>query len=122
MSQHRLRAGQAGAGRARRPHRGRRDRPVHARRPPGLGRRGDAAGTGQSGTPMEAPWPLPAWPDVPTRFLLCRDDRLFPAEVLRQVVRNRLAITPDEIDGSHCVALSRPRELADRLERYLTDQ
>ena len=25
-------------------------------------------------------WPLQSWPDVPTRFLLCRDDRFFPAE------------------------------------------
>ena len=24
---------------------------------------------------MREPWPLEAWPDVPTRFLLCRDDR-----------------------------------------------
>ena len=30
-----------------------------------------------------------------------------------------LGITPDEIDGGHCVALSRPSELADRLEAYL---
>lgn len=74
----------------------------------------------QSGTPMEAPWSLPAWPGVPTRFLLCRDDRFFPAEFLRRVVRDRLGITPDEIDGSHCVALSRPKELADRLEEYVT--
>src|SRR3954470_18043119 len=29
----------------------------------------------QSGTPFGQPWPLAAWPDVPTRFLLCRDDR-----------------------------------------------
>jgi hypothetical protein len=34
------------------------------------------------------------------------------------VVRERLGITPDEIDGDHCVALSRPRELADRLDAY----
>jgi len=66
--------------------------------------------------------PLPAWPDVPTRFLLCRDDRFFPAEFLRRVVRDRLGFTPDEIDGGHCVALSRPRELADRLEAYLADR
>ncbi|HEV2895691.1 MAG TPA: alpha/beta fold hydrolase, partial [Actinomycetota bacterium] len=45
----------------------------------------------QSGTPMETPWPLPAWPDVPTRFLLCRDDRLFPAEFMRRMVQDRLA-------------------------------
>jgi pimeloyl-ACP methyl ester carboxylesterase len=73
---------------------------------------------GQSGTPMEEPWPLPAWPEVPTRFLLCRDDRFFPAEFMRRMVQERLGITPDEINGSHCVALSRPRELADRLEAY----
>jgi hypothetical protein len=62
--------------------------------------------------------PSPAWPEVPTRFLLCRDDRFFPPEFLRRVVRERLGIVPDEIDGGHCVALSRPRELADRLEGY----
>jgi pimeloyl-ACP methyl ester carboxylesterase len=56
--------------------------------------------------------------ELPTRFLLCRDDRFFPPEFLRRVVRERLGIVPDEIDGSHCVALSRPRELADRLEGY----
>jgi pimeloyl-ACP methyl ester carboxylesterase len=76
----------------------------------------------QSATPMAAPWPLRAWPDVPTRFLLCRDDRFFPAEFLRRVVRERLGITPDEIDGSHCVALSRPRELADRLEAFRAER
>jgi hypothetical protein len=46
-------------------------------------------------------------------------DRFFPPEFLRRVVRERLGIVPDEIDGSHCVALSRrPWELADRLEGY----
>jgi pimeloyl-ACP methyl ester carboxylesterase len=73
---------------------------------------------GQSETPGEKPWPLAEWPDVSTRFLLCRDDRFFPAEWMRQVVKERLGITPDEIDGSHCVALSRPKELADRIEMY----
>ena len=71
----------------------------------------------QSGTPFEAPWPLAAWPDVPTRFLLCRDDRFFPAEFQRRVVKQRLGITPDEIDGGHLPALSRPTELAEVLER-----
>jgi pimeloyl-ACP methyl ester carboxylesterase len=62
--------------------------------------------------------PLESWPDVPTRVLLCRDDRLFPAPFLRRVARERLGITPDEIDGGHTPALSRPKELADRLEAY----
>jgi pimeloyl-ACP methyl ester carboxylesterase len=72
----------------------------------------------QSGTPFEKPWPLESWPDVPTRFLLCRDDRFFPAAFMRRVVRERLGITPDEIEGGHLPALSRPKELADRLEAY----
>jgi pimeloyl-ACP methyl ester carboxylesterase len=74
----------------------------------------------QSGTPFEKPWPLAAWPDVPTRFLLCRDDRFFPADFMRRVVQERLGITPDEMDGGHLPALSRPKELADRLEAYRT--
>jgi pimeloyl-ACP methyl ester carboxylesterase len=72
----------------------------------------------QSGTPMDKPWPLAAWPDVPTRFLLCRDDRFFPAEFLRRVVRERLGITPDEMAGGHLPALARPDELVERLEAY----
>jgi pimeloyl-ACP methyl ester carboxylesterase len=76
-------------------------------------RRGDPA---QSMTPMSQPWPLTAWPDVPTRVLVGRDDRLFPAAFQRRVARERLGIEADEIDGGHLVALSRPRELAERLE------
>jgi pimeloyl-ACP methyl ester carboxylesterase len=75
----------------------------------------------QSAKPFEAPWPLDAWPDVPTRFLLCRDDRLFPADFQRRVVRERLGIEPDEIDGGHLPALSRPAELAQRLLGYLAE-
>lgn len=73
-----------------------------------------------SSAAMAAPWPLRRWPDVPTRFLLCRDDRFFPADLFRRLVPARLGVVPDEIDGSHCVALSRPRELADVLESYAT--
>jgi pimeloyl-ACP methyl ester carboxylesterase len=72
----------------------------------------------QAERPGQEPWPLDAWPEVPTRYLLCRDDRFFPAEWMRGVVRERLGITPDEIDSGHCPALSRPRELADRLEAF----
>ena len=74
----------------------------------------------QSGTPFEKPWPLAAWPDVPTRFLLCRDDRFFPAELLRRVVRERLGITPDERDGGHLPALAHPAELVEHLEAFRT--
>lgn len=62
------------------------------------------------------PWPLDAWPDVPTRFVLCTQDRFLPPELLRRLARERLGVAPDEITASHCVALSRPVELADILE------
>ena len=72
-------------------------------------------GRTQSEARMGEPSPLKAWPDVPTRVLLCRNDRLFPAHFLRRVARERLAITPDEIDSGHTPALSRPKQLADYL-------
>jgi len=72
----------------------------------------------QSGTPFEAPFPLAAWPDVPTRFLLCSDDRFFPADLLRRIVPERLGITPDEMEGGHLPALAHPDELARRLHDY----
>jgi len=72
----------------------------------------------QSGTPFEKPWPMAAWPDVPTRFLAARDDRFFPVELQRRVVSERLGIPVDEMPGGHLVALSRPDELADRLVAY----
>lgn len=73
----------------------------------------------QSGTPFEKPWPLDAWPDVPTRFLQGRDDRLFPVEFQRRQARERLGIEIDVMPGGHLVALSRPAELVARLESYL---
>jgi pimeloyl-ACP methyl ester carboxylesterase len=75
-------------------------------------------GRNQSEARMHEPPQMRVWPDVPTRVLLCRDDRLFPASFLRRVAEERLGITPDEIDGGHTPALSRPKELAERLEAY----
>jgi pimeloyl-ACP methyl ester carboxylesterase len=79
-----------------------------------------ARGRDQSGTPMNEPWPLDSWPDVPTRYLLFTDDRLFPAAFMRQLARERLDVVADEMPGSHCAYLSRPEELAARLDGYLT--
>jgi pimeloyl-ACP methyl ester carboxylesterase len=72
----------------------------------------------QSDTPFTEPWPLGRWPSVPTRFLQGADDRLFPLEFQRHVVRERLGIDVDVMPGGHLLAFSRPRELADRLEGY----
>lgn len=71
----------------------------------------------QTDTLFADPWPLAAWPDVPTTFVLCRDDRFFPAAWMRRLVHERLGIEPVEIPGGHCAFLSRPAELAAAIER-----
>jgi pimeloyl-ACP methyl ester carboxylesterase len=73
---------------------------------------------GQSDARLGEPSPLETWPDVPTRVLLCHDDHLLPAAFVRRIARERLGITADEIEGGHTPALSRPKELAERLEAY----
>jgi pimeloyl-ACP methyl ester carboxylesterase len=57
-------------------------------------------------------WPLDAHPDTPTRYIVCTEDRLFPADFQRQLAHDRLGITPEELKSGHCPALSRPKELA----------
>lgn len=71
---------------------------------------------------LDAPWPLDAWPAVTTRFVLCSEDRFFPPAFSRRVVAERLGIAPDEIESGHCVALSRPSELAVMLDGYAADR
>lgn len=75
----------------------------------------------ESNTAYHDPWPLDAWPAVPTKFVLCLEDRVFPANFMRRVVAERLDIEPDEIASGHCVALSRPKELADWLVGYTAE-
>jgi pimeloyl-ACP methyl ester carboxylesterase len=72
----------------------------------------------ESEAAYHAPWPLDAWPAVPTRFVLCGEDRFFPPRFMRRVVAERLAIEPDEVTAGHCVALSHPKELTDLLVGY----
>jgi pimeloyl-ACP methyl ester carboxylesterase len=89
--------------------------------PPDLAAEASVRGRNQSEKPWQEPWPLNAWPSVPTRYLLCSNDRIFPAVWTRRVVADRLAFTPDEIESGHCPALSRPKELVERLEAYRSE-
>jgi pimeloyl-ACP methyl ester carboxylesterase len=86
--------------------------------PPALAQQARRRSRDQSDTPGHAPWPLKAWPSVPTRFVLCTEDRFFPPAFMRQVVADRLGVVPDELAAGHAVALSRPKELADLLASY----
>ncbi|MFI5506483.1 alpha/beta fold hydrolase [Mycobacterium sp. NPDC051804] len=72
----------------------------------------------QSDTPFDQPWPLDAWPEVDTRVIAGSDDRLFPLDFQRRVVRERLGLEVAVMQGGHLMALSRPQELADRLTEF----
>lgn len=63
------------------------------------------------------PWPLSAWPDVPTVVLAGRDDRFFPLALQRRVARERLGLVVSELPGGHLLALSNPGALADLITR-----
>jgi pimeloyl-ACP methyl ester carboxylesterase len=69
----------------------------------------------QSGTPMGDAWPLQAWPDVPTRVIAGRHDRLFPLPFMQRLSRDRLGVEPEIVDSGHLPALSVPDALAERL-------
>lgn len=73
----------------------------------------------QSETPFTQPWPRDSWPQVPTRVVSGRDDRLFPVGFQRRVAEERLGITPDVVPGGHLLALSRPDTLVDLLVSYV---
>lgn len=84
----------------------------------------EADSRGQSGTPFVPPWPLATWPDVPTRFVLCTEDRFFPPTFMRAVVADRLAPdTPvDELPAGHLPMLSHPIELAGILDHAWSER
>ncbi|MDX6372233.1 MAG: hypothetical protein QOD98_1221 [Nocardioidaceae bacterium] len=82
-------------------------------------RRGEPA---QADRPFGEPWPLTAWPDVPTSAIVGRHDRLFPEALQRRVLADRLGIEPTVINGGHLLALSNPKGLAAAvLERSAND-
>jgi pimeloyl-ACP methyl ester carboxylesterase len=73
----------------------------------------------ETDTAFGQPYPLKAWPDVPTRVIVGRDDRFFPADFQRRVAEERLGITAEEVPGGHLAALSHPIELAEALVRMV---
>ncbi|HSE56140.1 MAG TPA: alpha/beta hydrolase [Nocardioidaceae bacterium] len=86
--------------------------------PPDLAAEALSRARDESSAAFTAPWPLAGWPDVPTRVLLAADDRIFPLDFSRRLVRQRLGLKADDLPGGHYLAVSRSRELADRLEEY----
>ena len=67
---------------------------------------------GQAGKPFTEPWPLAAWPDVPTSGIAGSDDRIFPLGFQQRVARERLGIELAVIGSGHLPSLSVPEVLA----------
>jgi pimeloyl-ACP methyl ester carboxylesterase len=64
---------------------------------------------------FDEPCPFTRWPDVPTRVLAGRDDRLFPFAFQERVARDRLAVAVVPVPGGHLAALSQPDAVTDAL-------
>jgi pimeloyl-ACP methyl ester carboxylesterase len=77
--------------------------------------RADPAAAAEGPAVFSQPWPLPAWPGVPTRVLSGRDDRFFPLALQQRVGRERLGIEAEVVPGGHLGALSHPAALADKI-------
>ncbi len=71
----------------------------------------------QSDRPFGQPWPLPEWPEIPTRVIAGRFDRFFPFEFIQRISRDRLGIEPEIIGSGHLPALARPDDLVELLLR-----
>jgi hypothetical protein len=65
----------------------------------------------QAAKPFTERWPLSAWPDVRTTFVVCSEDRMGRAAALRHVAERRLGLGVIEMSGGHSPFLSRPAEL-----------
>ena len=76
---------------------------------------GEAHEREEADTIFSKPCRFQAWPDVPIRVIVGRDDRLFPIEFQRRVAKERLGASVDELAGGHLIALSNPRGLVDQL-------
>src|SRR5271165_268945 len=60
--------------------------------------------------------PLDAWPDVPSSYVLCAEDRIIGPRWSRRVSVERLGAPAIELPGSHSPFLSRPEHLASVLD------
>jgi pimeloyl-ACP methyl ester carboxylesterase len=61
---------------------------------------------------MVEEYPLTHWPDVPSAYIVCSEDRTIRPEWSRRVAKSQLGVESIELAGGHCPYISRPEELA----------
>jgi pimeloyl-ACP methyl ester carboxylesterase len=66
---------------------------------------------------MTEPCPLQRLPDVPSSYIVCREDRTVNPDWWRKEAERLLPVPPLELPGGHCPHVSRPAELATLLSR-----
>lgn len=86
--------------------------------PEGLANQAREKARDQQGEWMARPWPGQQHPAVPTKAILCSDDRFFPAPFMRRHIQQRLGIEPLEIPGGHYATLSNPDAVAAALNGF----
>jgi pimeloyl-ACP methyl ester carboxylesterase len=62
-------------------------------------------------------YPLDVWPQVPSAYIVCRDDRVVLPDWQRRAARELLGVEPVELDGGHEPMVARPAELAAVLDQ-----
>ncbi|MFT4744451.1 MAG: hypothetical protein ACI9AD_000294 [Nitriliruptoraceae bacterium] len=88
---------------------------------PDVGEAAEAHRRRQVAAPVFEPWPLDAWPDVRTAFILGIRDRFFSPAMQRRVAADRLGLVAYELDAGHLPAVSEPAALVAVLERARRD-
>lgn len=73
----------------------------------------------QAPTVRMSPFPVGEWPEVPSTYVVARDDTVVDPEWSRRAARERLGVEPIEIDGAHSPMITRPKELAALLNDVL---
>jgi len=73
----------------------------------------------QASTPFADELPQEGWLEVATRSVIARQDRFLPAAFQRRLVRERLQIEPEEIDGGHMVIRTNPSAVSARLRQHV---
>lgn len=69
----------------------------------------------QAGTPHDEVCPLESWPEVPSSYILCRQDTQVGAEWARRAARERLGTEAIEMPGGHMPMIGHPDELTEIL-------
>ena len=82
---------------------------------PGLARATAARLRPQARTPHEEPCPLQHMPDVPTSYILMREDRMIRPQWSRVAALQRLGVQPIELSGGHSPMLADPDQLTEVL-------